>query len=252
VILILFSQSSHANNYSVGWQLWYPYQYHSVSGIQGFDVEITKAIFEQIEQPVEFVELPWKRHLRYLVSGKIDVAMGATKSVARNQYAQFSIPYRKESINVYVLKNKPIKLSELKHLINSNYSLAVEQGYYYGEQYEQLLLNPKFVSKLTFTPTIEHSVKLLMNGDVDAVLADCLAMNAFTLKYKIKNDIAKLQTQVYEADIHFMISNKSKLKHQVNAINKAISNIRKAGRFQQIMNTSGCNNSGYTPKMVAL
>ncbi len=224
---------------TIGWQLWYPYQYYDGLGITGIDVDITRLIFEKTKQPIEFIEIPWKRHLPFLEQGRLDVAMGATKNSSREKFAVFSIPYRKEFINIFTLsKNKTkYKLSTISDIEHSTYTIAIETGYDYGPNVSSIVNNPKNSSRIIYTKTIEHSVKLLLDEEVDVVFADCVGMKAFTNKYHIDNEIFKHPLTIQEADIHLMFSKKSSKHIDIKVINEAINQILKEGLFADLNST---------------
>ena len=67
--------------------------------------------------------------------------MGASYNEERLRYAMFSQAYRQETVNLFVKKGtvKAIKLNSLSDLINSEYMIGIESGYYYGEEYQALM-----------------------------------------------------------------------------------------------------------------
>ena len=97
-------------------------------------------IGKQISTKLVYKELPWKRHLKYIKTGQSDVAMGSSKTEDRQTYAYFTQPYRIEEIKLFVLKEKvhTTQLKNLADVLNSQYILSVERGYFYGDDYTHL------------------------------------------------------------------------------------------------------------------
>jgi len=93
---IIITFTSHAKDLHVGWELWYPYQYrNSQQELLGLDIEIFNRILAKAGYTTEYTELSWKRHLHYIKTGEMDIAMGASLSQERRRYAIFSKPYNR-------------------------------------------------------------------------------------------------------------------------------------------------------------
>ena len=75
---------------TVGWEVWYPYQYQDNNQLKGLDVLILNAIAEKTSANLAYIELPWKRHLRYLSTGEVDIAMGSSKNKERGHQWQIT------------------------------------------------------------------------------------------------------------------------------------------------------------------
>lgn len=82
---------------------WQPYQYRNdKQEVTGLDVELMQAIFENMGYQVALTEIPWKRHLNNVESGRTNLAASASKTPEREQYVYFSDPYRTESVVMYI------------------------------------------------------------------------------------------------------------------------------------------------------
>ncbi len=226
-------------DFSVGWELWYPYQFHDKQNqLTGIDIEIFNLIAKQAEMEISYVELPWQRHLMYIKSGKIDVAFGASYTKERAKTAYYSLPYRKELVNLFVLKgtSELIKLAELSDISKGNYLIGVENGYFYGERYEKLQKNAKFMARIHGVLDIEQNVKMLLKKHIDGFLADPVAMQSFVDKYKLQNEFEIHPLEIYQSDIHIMLSKKSCNEEDLSKVNVAINTLRKSGKLTNIIN----------------
>ena len=106
-IFLMYSALSFADHGDllVGWELWYPYQYHNKQGqLVGLDIDSFNAIAKHAGVKTHFIETPWKRHLHLVKHGRIDIAFGASYSEEREEYAYFTKPYRHEKVNLFVKK----------------------------------------------------------------------------------------------------------------------------------------------------
>jgi polar amino acid transport system substrate-binding protein len=238
VLLVSFNSFSQQSPLSVGWELWYPYQYHnSEQQLTGLDVDIFNAVMSQANLSVTFTELPWKRHLQYIKTGEMDLAMGASHTPDRGSYAYFTLPYRTETVKLYVKKGQldTIKLNSLADLVNSPYMIGVEGGYYYGKEYQELIKQPKFHAQVNEVIDIEENVKLLLKGHIDGFLVDPVTMKAFVNKYKMQGEFEQHHITIYSDDIYIMVSKKMKDSTLVTKINKAITELKHSGKLDEII-----------------
>jgi len=233
--LILPVQSQE---FSVGWELWYPYQFHNENNeLTGVDIEAFNLISKKAEMSISYVEIPWQRHLMYIKSGMIDVAFGASYTKEREQTAYFSMPYRKESVNFFVRKgtSESIKLEKLSDLINSEYLIGVENGYFYGKEYQKLKTVPGFISRINSVLDIEQNVKMLMKGHIDGFFADPISMRSFVKKYKFQHEFEIHPLPVYQGDIFIMLSKKTFNEGDLAKINQAIVSLQQSGKLKAII-----------------
>ncbi|MGY8788938.1 MAG: transporter substrate-binding domain-containing protein, partial [Pseudomonadales bacterium] len=87
VIILLFVAPVKAKQLSVGWELWYPYQYHNKDRqLVGLDIDSFNAIMAEAKLSFTTAEIPWKTHLHFLKTGKTDLAMGASWSKNREKF----------------------------------------------------------------------------------------------------------------------------------------------------------------------
>lgn len=227
-----------AERFSIGWEIWYPFQYRSTDeSTVGLDFEILYEILEQTKDTAEYIELPWQRHINYIRSGEIDIAMGSSKTKEREEYSYFSEVYRKEKVVLVVRKNqsKKIELPTLQSLSSSNYLIGIELGYYYGPLFKDLITKEKFYDRIVEVVDIEQNVNMLIKSRIDGLLADQVTIKAFVEKYGLEGELEIHPLEIYEADIHLMLSKISTTEAQLKRINNAISTLKTTGRLDEIL-----------------
>ena len=230
---------AQSNSFSVGWELWYPYQYHDEEQqLIGLDFDIFNAIIQQANITVNYTELPWKRHLHYIKTGEMAMAMGASYTEDRALYAFYSKPYRSETVKLYVKKGqaKKISLKKLSDLLSSPYMIGVEGGYFYGNEYQELIKNPKFQAQINEVIDIEENVQLLLKGHIDGFLVDPVTMTAFANKYKMRGEFEQHEIEIYSDNIYIMLSKKAMNVQTLERINNAISTLEENGKLTDIIN----------------
>lgn len=239
VFAFIYVPPVKSQNFSVGWELWYPYQFHNGQNeLTGLDIDAFKLIADKANMSISFVELPWQRHLLYIKSGEIDIAFGASYTDERAETAYFSIPYRKELVNLFVKKgtSNSIKLNKLSDLIGSTYLIGIENGYYYGKKYEELKTNPDFISRINSVIDIEQNVNMLMKGHIDGFLADPMSMQSFVKKYKFEDAFEIHPLPIYQGDIFIMLSKKTMNHTDLININNAIRSLQASGELKKVIN----------------
>jgi polar amino acid transport system substrate-binding protein len=237
MISLVFVPQGRAEDLSVGWELWYPYQYHNEKQqLVGLDIDSFNAIMTEAKLSFTTAEIPWNTHLNFIKAGKMDVAMGASWSKEREEYAYFSLPYRKETVKLFVKKGntKNIQLQTLSNLAGSPYTIGVESGYYYGKEYAELIKTVEFKSNISEVIDLEENVTLLMKGKLDGFLVDPNTMQSFVKKYQFEGEFEAHPLKIYSADIFIMLSRKSSDIETLQRINAAIKTLTNNGELKRI------------------
>jgi len=240
-LLFSFSSSSYEiskKDYAVGWELWYPYQYHNKEQqLVGLDFDIFNAVITEANISVTFTELPWKRHLQYIKTGQMDMAMGSSYTKEREETAYFSIPYRTESVNLFVRAGTvdSIKINTLSDLTSTEYLIGIEGGYFYGKEFQRLMTSKEFQMHINDVIDLEQNVAMLLKGHIDGFLVDPVTMKSFNEKYSLKNEFEVHPLKIYQDDIHIMLSRKSCNVEELNRINSAISKLQGNGKMAEII-----------------
>ena len=222
---------------SVGWELWYPYQYRNKQQeLLGLDLDIINAVAKKAGLTVSYSEMPWRRLLNFIKTGEMDIAMGASYTKDRAKTADFSLPYRLEVIRLYMKKGKlaQLQISTLTDLIGSDYMIGVEGGYYYGEVFANLMKQAEFKSHIREAVDIEGNVLMLVKGQIDGFFVDPITMKAFAEKYAMLEEFERHPVAVYSNQIHFLLSKKSVPAVTLAKFNRALADIKDNGTLAEI------------------
>jgi polar amino acid transport system substrate-binding protein len=240
IILLLFISAgpTFAEELSLGWEDWQPYQYmDSSENVTGLDIELSQAIFGNFDYQLTLEEMPWKRHLINVREGRTDLAASASKTPEREEYALFSDPYRTESAVMYVRKEDAGKynFNKLEDIIGTEFKLAVTRGYYYGEAFDELKKNPEFMNNIREVNDNQLAQRQLSLSRVDGFLEDPIAAT-LELKEEGLLDKVEILMPIYSDNIYIMFSKKSVSPDIVKAFNSSLEELRENGVYDQIMN----------------
>ena len=158
-----------ARVYTVGTDAVYaPFEFQNERGeIQGFDIDIVKAVAQRAGITVKFVNTPWEGMFNTLAQGDRDILVSAiTITPERAQTVDFSAPYFDARQLIAVPEaSKVQRFADLKPL-----RVAVQTGTTGDEVASQLL--GKTTPRLKRFESTPLALKELESGGVDAVVAD--------------------------------------------------------------------------------
>ena len=87
-----FTRSRLANCvWRIGWEPWEPYQYLDENKqLVGLDIELIQSVANIAGCKTKYIKIAsWKRNLIELAKGNLDLAIAASKTVERQEFAQF-------------------------------------------------------------------------------------------------------------------------------------------------------------------
>lgn len=120
-----------------------PYSFlNAQQELTGYRIEFMQQIFGRLGCKLEILtDSPWKRSLKLLESGDIDVLMNASKSAEREAYAFFSSAYEQERVALYVKAGQQQRHSTVRNLQDiaaRGLNVGVIRGNYYGEPFASI------------------------------------------------------------------------------------------------------------------
>ena len=153
-----------------------PFSMQATSGdIGGIYVELNRAVLEHMGCQVQMRKLPWARALRELEQGRLDVLPGTFPRPDREEYAYFSGPIVPPSRNILFLHRGELQtwpVSRLTELLDTPFRLGAQIGVYYGADFEQVMADAGFASRVIFQARRDNLWRMLKRGRVDGVIAD--------------------------------------------------------------------------------
>lgn len=200
-----------------------PYEYHEGKDIVGIDVEIAKAIAEQMGAKFEVSDMAFDAIISAVDSGKADFgAAGMTVTEDRKKNVDFSDTYATSVQSVIIPENSDIKsIDDLK-----GKKIGVQQGttgdIYATKDYGKDAIQP--------FPKGVDAVLALGAGKVDAVIIDGNTAKAFVADQKG----LKLLDSAY-AEEEYAICVKKGNTELRDGINAALKELKASGKLDEIV-----------------
>lgn len=210
-----------------------PFEYFEGEEIVGVDVDIAKAIAEDLGKELTVKHTDFDSLLPSLVTGKADfVAAGMTINPEREDEVDFSIPYVESIQNIISAKDDELKsMEDLKGKkigvqrgttgdISVTDAIDKEDGDLYGSGAEIK----------TYSSPLEASQDLIV-GRIDAVVIDKL-----TAEEIVKNNSDKLQTVEFgEISEHYGIAVEKGNTELLDSINKTLEKLIDEGKIEEFI-----------------
>lgn len=167
--ILLWGTATYANTLKIATEATYPpFEYVDPNGqMQGFDVDVMKAMCLQMKVKCHFVNQPWDSLIPSLKMGKFDVLMGAIAITSpREKQVSFTNPYYQSSVSMVASKNAHLSLK--KQSLKGK-KIGVQGGttfdIYLQEMYGPLITISRY-------PSEENALLDLQSGRIDAVVGD--------------------------------------------------------------------------------
>ncbi len=214
----------------IGWEPWPPYQYVNEDGIlTGVDIDMASAIMSELHCQIEFQQVPWKRHLQGLKEGLLDIALGASKTPERAEYAHFSTPYRQELNSLFVRRNTDTEsMNTMEDFLKAGNRLGVTLGYFYGDELQALMNQPEYNTRVSYVRDNIQLYQMLDKRRIDGFLADALTVSYQSRQFP---EILEFQPVLYanSSHIYIMLSKKKVDIAFVNKLNKTLERMKDTG-----------------------
>jgi len=225
--------------WNIGWEPWEPYQYIDKNNkLVGIDVELIKTVASIAGCKTNYRKImSWKRNLIELEKGNLDLAAGASKNVDRQKFAYFTEAYRHERYSLFVKKSnlKKYVFKNLNEILESDFTLGATVGYYYGEEFEKALKNPKYKNKIQIVISEEINMKKLIHGRIDGFPSEYFAGSAMIKRMNLSNQVSRHDFIFLDDDLYIMFSKKSRSLEDVKKFNRIMRQIKKNGTYDRIL-----------------
>ena len=215
------------------------YSYMDAEGrAGGVDIDVIRAIAEELSCRVAFEEMPWTRVLLALKAGELDMTSSASMTPERQEFAHFSIPYRQADVAIYVRRGESDRfaLEGLQDIPKAGLRLGIVTGYYYGEDFEALVEDESFAAMVDPAADYGVNIRKLLHGRIDGFIVDDAGVMVSAVRgLGVEDRVERHPIVLAGDDLHFMFSRKSVDDLRVEGINHVITRMQNDGRLSAIM-----------------
>ncbi|GAA4360654.1 substrate-binding periplasmic protein [Kangiella marina] len=220
---------------TMGWESRAPYQFERNGEIVGIDIQVFKQAADSINCDVKFVEKPWTQLLTDLENGEVDVLAGATVTPDREEFANFSAPYRDESFTLFIRSSNSYNGNTLSGFLSRSQKVGITSDYFYGKEVYELMNHPQYSGLFIDSKSGEQSFFNILYSEIDGVLADPVE-GQYILKRKRLDDKIKASNVHLPSDsVAFMFSKASIQGEQLEQLQKTIKDMVDNQKIQQMI-----------------
>ncbi|TAP35159.1 transporter substrate-binding domain-containing protein [Alteromonas sp. KUL42] len=225
VILMVGCQVCNANTYEDSCAVtlrisvlddWPPYSWKNEAGeYQGIDVDFVTSVFSKLGFCWAYNTYPSStRAFRELQKGNVDVIFAASYSEERAQWSTFSVPYRVEDMRVVRhISDKSTNWS------NSNSTIVVNRGGYYGELFEQF---KEQCSTCVYESNAAYErLNMVQNKRVRYALEDYAATTYIKKQHNLEEIEVSGET-IHSSDIFLMLRPDALTSEQLELLNRQL------------------------------
>lgn len=222
----------------VAWEPYDPFTYVNSEGVlTGADIELIKAVAEEIGCTLSFRGMPWNRILLEIEKGAMDVTSSASRPPERDRWAWFSMPYRRPEVALFVRKGetRTRQLRTLADIRRIGFRLGLIEGYFLGNDVESLVADPAFAPLVEGAADYAINLNKLMHGRIDGFLVDDVhVLRAEAQALGVLDAIERHPLPVEGVDLHYMFSRQSVPRDVVDAFDRALARMKADGRLEHI------------------
>ncbi len=222
----------------LGFEAWEPYQYVGMDQKPaGLDIELVQAVAAKMNCEITPQQGTWVDLIASLKAGEVDMLLGASKTAAREEYAFFSEPYRKEQFVLFVRSADVAGLPQntMTEFLSAGKKLGIVSEYFYGDELAQLYSDDKLKSNFVEASLSELNLARLMDEEIDGMLEDRFVAASLLRRKGLDKTISPHSISMGDNDVYVMFSKNSVTDSQVGAFNAAMAAIRQNGEYDAIL-----------------
>jgi polar amino acid transport system substrate-binding protein len=222
----------------VAWEPYDPFTFRDDNGtLTGVDIELIKAIADEIGCELSFRRIPWNRILLEIQTGAVDASSSTSWTKERDRWAWFSAPYRKPEVALFVRKDEARnkRLNSLADVPQLGFRLGVIEGYFLGEDVARHMADPAFAALVEGAADYAVNLKKLLHGRIDGFLVDDVdVLRAEAQALGVMDAVERHPLQVEGVNLHYMFSRASVRREVVEAFDRALARFKADGRLDRI------------------
>lgn len=208
-----------------------PIMWKENKSIIGAGVELVTLLFKDLNVTVKSpYRGKWDKVQEEAKQGKIDVLVGLYMTEDRKAFFEYSNPYAKDPVVIFVAKGRTFNYTKWDDLVGKKGTTTV--GDSFGQAFD------KFISeKLTVTRSakVEENFKKLIDGSADYFIYAMYSGQFESARLGISDKIEYLPVNASVENFYIAISKKSPFVKYLPEINKKLEELVKNGTIDQLI-----------------
>jgi len=231
VTLVTFLNTKKSDFVASGHPQWAPIMYQKNDSIVGAGPELVRKISEDLGFSISSKhEGSWDVVQDKMRTGDIDVIVAAYKTVERETYMDYSIPYTVDPVSLFVAKGQEFVSENWDELIEKKGVVTV--GDSYGEKFDNFIKEKLNVREVV---TPDEAFELLKNREADYFVYALYSGENYITTNNMTDEIVALPTQVSAENFYITISKKSVLNSYLPQINLLIKKYTMDGTIEKLI-----------------
>ena len=226
---LTFNRSSHGYLIAA-FSVWEPFAIEDDDGTRhGIDVALLTEIARRLDLKLEFYPCPWRRCLKTLEDGQIDVLTSFAYTDERARFAYYiKPPYSQVTPVFYVNRDNPVPIEEYSDLRNLMIGSVVDSRYF--EPFDSDTSLEKFEAS---SETI--LLRMLTAKRIDAIVGSDSNADFEIRRSHLEGTIIKAPYRSgHHNDIHMVVSRKSPLMARTGQIAKIMQDLIDEGFIDRL------------------
>lgn len=195
----------------------------------GFEIDLVKAVFDQLGYQLKFVYVPFARSPYLLNQGEIDLAMTINPRMDINQL-QLSTPYISYHNVAISLKKRNLVINNVIDLAHYTVIAFQNAKVILGAEYTQAVKKSPFYQEL---PDQAHQVEMLLKGRADVVVMDVNIFNYLSRDYTHENQMNNVNVHKLFPASQYHLGVKDLALKQL--FNQQLNEYKRSAAYQQLL-----------------
>lgn len=222
-----------SSNVTVVTELSPPHQTLVDDQVEGYSTQLVKAILQQANIEATIGIYPWARAYKMALHQPDTLIYNMARTAERESLFHWIGPVAAYQLGFVKLAHRQdIQLTELASA--QQYSIAVQRH----DVAESFLRANGFgqPDQLVLAADITESWQLLLNGKVDLIIDDPMALTAMASHLNIKAEYVKFEFAIAQLQQHtYLAANKATATDTINVLKRAHSVVAKSELYQKVM-----------------
>ncbi|MBL4907721.1 MAG: transporter substrate-binding domain-containing protein, partial [Sneathiella sp.] len=191
--------------------------------IAGTDFELVREITKISGCEVEWLPVPFARHLLLLKNGRMDFITSVFHTTERAEYLNYSQPYRIVVKKLFI-HSEIEDVQTLSALFKKGHILGLVRGYDYSYVQDELSKAQK--NQIIYLKDSQHVLKMLLSNRIQGTVEEEKVFKQLLTSKGKQEKIRAVKKNIHEERMHFAFSKKAVAPEIVHVFNQAISQLR--------------------------